>query len=173
MKTSDNGKKFIKNEEGCKLVAYQDATGTWTISYGSIFHLDGTKVKKGDKITLQQAVELFDKLLPQYEEAVNKLTNISQNNFDALTSFTWNEGEGGLLNSSLFKKVQENPNDKRLVEVVKIPDLYNYVKIQLQKEKREWVNTIEYSFLLYSKSKGVFLIDLYQRRGREYNLYKS
>lgn len=40
----------LKIDEGCRLNAYQDTVGVWTIGYG---HTGG--VKKGDKITQEQA----------------------------------------------------------------------------------------------------------------------
>ena len=35
MKISDNGLNLIKKFEGCRLTAYQDAVGVWTIGYGT------------------------------------------------------------------------------------------------------------------------------------------
>ena len=35
MKISDNGLNLIKRFEGCRLTAYQDAVGVWTIGYGT------------------------------------------------------------------------------------------------------------------------------------------
>lgn len=40
----------LKIDEGCRLTAYQDTVGVWTIGYG---HTGG--VKKGDKITQKDA----------------------------------------------------------------------------------------------------------------------
>ena len=34
MKVSDKGLALIKEFEGCKLTAYQDSVGVWTIGYG-------------------------------------------------------------------------------------------------------------------------------------------
>jgi lysozyme len=34
MQTSDKGIALIKQFEGCKLTAYQDSVGVWTIGYG-------------------------------------------------------------------------------------------------------------------------------------------
>jgi GH24 family phage-related lysozyme (muramidase) len=36
MQTSDKGISLIKEFEGCKLAAYQDSIGVWTIGYGWI-----------------------------------------------------------------------------------------------------------------------------------------
>ena len=47
---------LIKKWEGCKLKAYQDGGGVWTIGYGTTFYpQDGSKVKEGDTCTQGQA----------------------------------------------------------------------------------------------------------------------
>lgn len=43
---SNNGLSLIKRFEGCRLTAYQDSIGIWTIGYG---HTSG--VAKGQTIT--------------------------------------------------------------------------------------------------------------------------
>lgn len=45
---------FIKKEEGIRLESYQCAARVWTIGAGNTTHPDGTKVKKGDRITEDQ-----------------------------------------------------------------------------------------------------------------------
>ncbi len=46
---------LIQVFEGCRLTAYQDSGGVWTIGFG---HTAG--VKQGDTITYEQAVEFFN-----------------------------------------------------------------------------------------------------------------
>jgi len=52
---------------------------------------------------------LFSNTLGQYEDAVNQYvkTSLTQNQFDALVSFTYNEGTGALKHSTLLKKLNE------------------------------------------------------------------
>lgn len=111
MKVSENGKKLIKQFEGCKLKAYQHPGDVPTIGYGNTFYEDGTKVKLGDKITQERADELFPLILKQFEEGVDKLVTVNQNQFDALVSFAYNLGLGSLKKSTLLKKVKANPCD--------------------------------------------------------------
>ena len=63
MKTSDNGIKLITSFEGCKLSAYQDPVGVWTIGFG---HTSG--VQPGMVIDSDTAIVLFkeDLLLSSY-----------------------------------------------------------------------------------------------------------
>ena len=121
MKTSKKGiDLIIEFETGGNiskyLTAYQDSVGVWTIGVGSTYYEDGTRVKKGDKITLERAKSLFANILPRYEKDV--LTRVkkplNQNQFDALVSFTYNLGSTNLGSSTLLKKVNVNPNDKTI-----------------------------------------------------------
>ncbi len=106
MTLSEEGEKLIKNFEGLKLNAYKDSAGVWTIGYGSTRYHDGKLVKPGDKLTSeQQANTLFKNTLGQYVNAVNQFSKalLNQNQFDALVSFTYNEGIGALQKSTLLK----------------------------------------------------------------------
>lgn len=90
MKLSNNGKKLIKAFEGCKLKAYQDAAGVWTIGYG---HTSG--VKSGQSITQDQADRYFDSDIVKFEDAVNRYRSVynwRQTEFDAMVSFAFNIG---------------------------------------------------------------------------------
>jgi lysozyme len=119
MKIDKIGLALIEKYEGCKLEAYPDpATGgiPWTIGYGNTYYEDGTKVKKGDKITQSRADQLILNLLDHYEKGVDAMTidNVTQNQFNALVSFAWNLGLQSLKSSTLLKKVNANPNDKSI-----------------------------------------------------------
>ena len=110
MQLSENGFKIIKNFEGLRLAAYRDVAGVWTIGYGSTRYHDGKRVKPGDKLANEaQADALFRNTLGQYEQAVNQFVKVplTQNQFDALVSFTYNEGTGALEGSSLLAKLNE------------------------------------------------------------------
>lgn len=58
MKTSTNGIKFIKNEEGVRLYVYDYGYGNLTTGYGHKV-LASDKLKKGDKITQAQSDKFF------------------------------------------------------------------------------------------------------------------
>lgn len=86
---------LIKEFEGCKLVAYQDVVGVWTIGYGWTGLVGGKKICKGMKITQAQADSLLKKGLTSYIANVNKYQvkyNWNQNQFDALVCFAYNIG---------------------------------------------------------------------------------
>ncbi len=110
MQLSSNGLKIIKNFEGLRLNAYRDVAGVWTIGYGSTRYHDGKPVKPGDKLASEyQANTLFANTLGQYEDAVNKNVKVrlTQNQFDALVSFAYNEGTSALKASTLLTRLNE------------------------------------------------------------------
>ena len=54
MKISDNGLNIIKKFEGCRLTAYQDTVGVWTIGYGTTNAdkaITGTTICQGLRIS--------------------------------------------------------------------------------------------------------------------------
>lgn len=107
MKLSPQGFSLIGDSEGLRLKAYRCTAGVLTIGYG---HTKG--VKQGDTCTVQQAVDWLHEDVKEAECSVNaKGLILNQNQFDALVDFTFNLGDGKLSNSTLLKKIKENPND--------------------------------------------------------------
>jgi lysozyme len=106
MEIGEKGKDLIKQFEGLRLKAYRCSADVPTIGYGNTFYEDGIKVKIGDKVTVERANELFDTLLPSYEKIVlNKVKrDLTQNEFDALVSHTYNTGGS----ETLFRLVEAN-----------------------------------------------------------------
>lgn len=103
---SEKGLNLIKEFEGCKLKAYKCPAGVWTIGIGSTLYPNGTKVKEGDTLVSEKAaMELLADTLAKYENAVNKETKVilTQPEFDALVSFTYNVGVGNFVSSTLLK----------------------------------------------------------------------
>jgi lysozyme len=99
MRVSQKGIKMIKDFEGCKLAAYKDSVGVWTIGCGNTSH-----AKAGMKITQAQADKFLAEDLAAVEKCLNNLGVISkQNQFDALASWIFNLGVGN-FNSSTMKK---------------------------------------------------------------------
>jgi len=91
---SENGLALIKRFEGCRLTAYKDSTGIWTIGYGHT-----SDVLTGQTITQIQADAYLKSDCVNAEKYVNQYDNIyhwNQNQFDALVSFTFNCGNGNL-----------------------------------------------------------------------------
>lgn len=95
-----NGLKLIKHFEGCRLEAYRDQAGVWTIGWGHTFD-----VTPGEIVTQQHADTFLVMDLNYHEKMVDTLVQISltQNQFDALVSFCYNEGPAKLRGSHLLR----------------------------------------------------------------------
>lgn len=148
---TEKGLNLIMNFEGLPkknpLDAYWDSYGkVWTIGYGATHYLDGSPVKKGDKLkSKDEAVELLKMMVKEYENDMYKLVQVPINYYqaDALTSFCYNCGVGSLKKSTLLKKVNRDPFDP----------------------------TIRDEFAKWNKSGGQVLDGLTRRRKAEADLY--
>ena len=113
MQTSEKGIALIKQFEGCRLTAYQDKVGVWTIGYGWTQPVDGKSIGAGMTIKQETAERLLKTGLVGYERDVSKLVKVklTQGQFDALISFAYNLGARALSTSTLLKKL--NAGDYR------------------------------------------------------------
>lgn len=95
------------------LHAYQDTGKVWTIGIGTIRYPNGQRVKPGDAITVEQAYQFYQNDLSAIIPVVDAFTTdaVSQQQFDALVDFTYNNGIGAYKNSTLRKVINNNPND--------------------------------------------------------------
>jgi GH24 family phage-related lysozyme (muramidase) len=112
MKISDKGLSIIKEFEGYarrlpngNCAAYQDYLGNGKYDIPTIGWGCTEGVKMGDVWTRKQAEDALRKELTRFENAVTKLCKFkpTQNQFDALVSFAYNVGEGGLAKSSVLR----------------------------------------------------------------------
>ena len=102
MKISQEGLALIKKFEGCKLESYKCAAGVWTIGYGS------TKgIKEGMSISQEEADNLLLEDVAVFEDNVSDAVTmpLSQHQFDALVSWTFNLGGANLKASTMLKKL--------------------------------------------------------------------
>lgn len=110
MKTSNQGIALIKAHEGVRLTAYADPGKGWaipTIGYGHTSAAGPPAVYKGMKITQAGADEILRRDLAKFEGYVNAAAKVplTQAQFDALVSFTFNLGPGHLRSSTLLRKL--------------------------------------------------------------------
>lgn len=98
-KISNKCLDLVKEFEGCRLTAYRDEVGVWTIGYGitnSDFKITKKIIRKGMKISKATAEKWLEeslnkKYLPLVLE-YDKQYNWNQNELDALVSFCYNIG---------------------------------------------------------------------------------
>jgi lysozyme len=98
MKLSEAGIKALVAREGEELRAYHDARGVPTIGVGHT----GPEVHLGLVWTQEQVNSTFLKDVAWAEDEVNRMVTVpmTQNQFDALVSFTFNVGKSGFDHSS-------------------------------------------------------------------------
>ena len=112
LQLSAAGAGLIQHYESClepvgnHYAAYLDPVKIPTIGWGHTNH-HGRKFKMGDKWTRQECDEEFLKDMRIFEKGVRDLVKVplSQNQFDALVSFSYNVGTGALGKSTLLKKL--------------------------------------------------------------------
>jgi lysozyme len=109
MQISQQGVELIKHFEGCRLEAYLCPAGIWTIGYGHT--LD---VKEGDRVDQEAAEAFLIEDLEEFEDHVQRLVEVdlSQDQFDALVSWTFNLGYGNLAASTLLARLNDGLYDE-------------------------------------------------------------
>jgi len=101
MKTGTRGIQLIKDFEGFRSKPYYCSAKKLTIGYGHVILPNEAFPEEG--ISQGEATELLKKDLVKAESAVLKLikVNLTQEQFDALVSFTFNLGAGTLQRSTV------------------------------------------------------------------------
>lgn len=154
MQPDNNFYTLLEQFEGFKPCPYLDSAHVPTIGIGSIHYCGGTPINIGDPcISHDQAVHIVDCEITSYINTVNTLvkSTITQNQFNALLSFTYNEGQGALKGSHLLQLVNQDPTNMDIKE-----EFIKWNKVR---------NPITHK-LVYSEG-------LNNRRLKEYALYSS
>lgn len=107
MKTSPAGLYAIRTREGCKLTAYRDSVGVWTIGVGHTGRMSPPLVNPSMVITTTQADQFLAADLAPTEAAINSGVTVplTQNEFDALASLVFNIGVNGWRGSSVRRQL--------------------------------------------------------------------
>lgn len=100
MKTSQNGINFLKKHEGVRYKAYRlKGEQYYTIGVG---HTYDPEIVATTVWTEKQVDDALRKDLAKFEKLVDKYVKIplNQNMYDALVSYTFNRGKGGIIELS-------------------------------------------------------------------------
>lgn len=110
---TSEGKNLIKRFEGFSPHVYLDSAGLQTVGVG---HLIKKDEDFSEGISEEQAQNLLARDLYQSERAVLRLISVplTDNQFDALASFTFNLGGGSLQRSTLRQRI--NRGDYELAD---------------------------------------------------------
>lgn len=114
---SSEGGALVRSFEGClhpidttrtKFRPYVCPAGVLTIGWGHT-NDNGRKFKAGDVWTKGDCDAEFRADMVRFEQSVRRRVKVelTQHQFDALVSFTYNCGEGNLAKSSLLRRVNE------------------------------------------------------------------
>jgi len=117
MKISQKGLDLIKKFEGFSAKPYICPAGVPTIGYGATYYTNGTKVTMSDEpISEEWAEKLLSNMTHTYEKGVESLVipKITQNQFDALTSFAYNVGVTNFKKSTLLRLINKDPNNPEI-----------------------------------------------------------
>lgn len=137
---------LVKSFEGFISTIYKDPVGIPTLGYG----MTGALIAGLTFITESQAATLLESLLnnkyatPIKADLDSKKVVLNQNQFDALVSFSYNCGLGGLFGSTLYKNIVKGIRDRA---------------------------TITANFQAWSKGNGEIIAGLLRRRNAECNLF--
>lgn len=146
MKTSQAGIDLIHSFEQLRLKAYPDPGSKdgkpYTVGWGST----GSDIGPGTVWTKEKADQRFASDLSKFEQAVSLLVKVplTQYQFDALVSFTYNLGIGSLKSSTLLKMLNEG--------------YYSNAGLQI---------------LRWNKNDGVEMAGLVRRRKAELKMFKG
>ena len=96
---------LLKQLEGCRLAAYQDQAGVWTIGYGHT----GRDVSQGTMWTQDFADMMLDVDVQAVVSGVTAIVHpfapLTDNQFSALVIFAFNVGIAALMGSTLLRHV--------------------------------------------------------------------
>lgn len=105
-KSSNNMLNALKGWEGLRTTAYKCAAGVWTIGYGHTGN-----VSPGQTISEAQAEQYLRQDLSSFENEVTSLAKnvgvkLTQGQYDALVSFSYNCGGGALKKSGILEMLK-------------------------------------------------------------------
>lgn len=103
MKLGPKGAALIKSFEGCKLEAYKDGGGVWTIGWGHT----GPHIGPDIVWTQEEADSVFLSDVEKFEDCVEAAIEreVTQEQFDAMVSLAFNIGCKAFLGSTLVRLV--------------------------------------------------------------------
>jgi lysozyme len=102
---SPTGIALTKSFEQCRLKAYQDSGGVWSVGWGDT----GPDIVEGTVWTQAECDLALTARLAEFVANVNHYVTepINQNQFDALVDFDYNDGQGALEGSTLLRLVNQ------------------------------------------------------------------
>lgn len=109
MEMSEQGLIELTGLEGLCVRPYKDSVGVWTVGIGHTASQspDPSKMDPQAYLTVKECIDMLKSDILKYTTPLNKAltTEVSQTQFDALTSWCYNIGVGGMQKSSVIKYI--------------------------------------------------------------------
>jgi len=171
---SPNATKLIKEFERYKAEAYEATeaegeAGKLTIGWGSTLDLNRKMIQPGQKIDRETAERLLGRDMLEASDFVKKMVKVplSQNEFDALVSLTYNTGAKNVAKSNLLKKLNAGKYDEAAKE------FWDWNKQTVNKKDPQTGKTIINSRTGKPQTMKVTLDGLTHRRVIEESLFRG
>jgi len=133
MNVSPKALKVIKHHEGLRFNPYRCPAKLWTIGVGHVLYPEQGKLKIEDrdayllrpednrKFSIEEVDAILAADLQRFERGVERFVSVTltQGEFDALVSFSFNVGLGTLQRSTLRAKLNRNDKDGAADELLK------------------------------------------------------
>ena len=133
MKVSDKAIEVIKHHEGVRTKPYQCPALLWTVGVGHVIDPNHSKVPLAERkalpipdgwnrvLPMSEVNDILKRDLANFERGVERYCPVSltQGQFDALVSFSFNVGLGTLQRSTLRQKVLKGNMDGAAEEFLK------------------------------------------------------
>lgn len=96
---------LIAKWEGCKLKAYKDVAGVWTVGYGLTSRAGFLDVGPDTELTQEEADWYLEKVVDDFASKIRPMiaAPINENQFGAFVSLAYNIGTGAFSRSSALK----------------------------------------------------------------------
>lgn len=108
MEVSERGIRLIAEFEGFSPTPYNDPVGHCTVGYGELLHLGPctqADMARPPMTPAEGRARLREKVKPYAAAVLANSPPLTQNQFDALTSLTYNIGQAGYIRSSVRRAV--------------------------------------------------------------------
>jgi lysozyme len=133
MNVSPQALKVIKHHEGTRFTPYRCPAKLWTIGVGHVLYPEQGKLKIEDrdayslrpednrKFSMEEVDSILAADLQRFERGVERFVSVAltQGEFDALVSFSFNVGLGTLQRSTLRAKLNRNDKNGAADELLK------------------------------------------------------
>jgi len=122
--SSPTANKIIKTPtaDNTPVYSYFDSIAKiWTIGWGNTYYANGNPIKQNDKITKAEADKLINIVVKEKEQAIRSSVpyqNLTDNQYAALISISYNAGQGNFRASKIPKAINAGKSNKEVSNII-------------------------------------------------------